>query len=334
MPYSFSHGLSRLGCENVVFDYTRFLPSRDGNRYVRKIRNWLARAKGPKQTAAINAGFLELVKTFAPQLVIVFKGVDVLPETIRAIQACGTAIINCHVDDFFNPRYLKNYSRESFGRYDMHFSSRRHLFEEYKQNGVRAIGFYEFGYDPSIFYPVSPNGCDMYQCDLSFVGSCSQYRSELIEALGGLEARVHLWGWGWKRAKQRLDKHGNIKIWNRLAYLEDFCRVAAGSKICLNILTPQNRDQSNLRNFEIPACRGFQLAPRSEQILRVFRENESIACYNGPGELREKVVHFLGHPQERESIRQAGYEVLLKSSHTFADRCEDVLSQVHDTLGL
>jgi len=332
MPYSFSHALSRLGYGNAIFDYTTFLPSRDANRYVRKIRNLLAQVRSEKQLSALNTAFVAMAKTFGPDLIMVFKGLHVLPQTIRSLQAAGMAVINCHVDDFFNTGYLQEHSKECFNLYDMHFSSRRHLFEEYRQKGARAVGFYEFAYDPTVFYPLGPNGQAIPPCAVSFVGSWSPYRTEQIEALGGLDEQVHVWGWGWQRAKGRLAKYPNIKLWNKLAYLEDFCRVVAGSKICLNILTPENRDQSNLRNFEIPACRGFQLAQRTKQILTVFGENESIACYEGSEELRNKVIYFLEHSEQRQAIQHKGYELVTKGGHSFVDRCRSVLEQIHQNL--
>jgi len=332
MPRAFSQALWQLGYQNIVFDYTRFLASRNANLLAKKVAQWLDKINYPRRIQVINDSFLELVSSFRPELVMVFKGLHVLPTTIRSLQKLGSTVINCHVDDCFNTAYTRSYTAESFRLYDMHFSMRPHLFDEYRQRGARAIGFYECGYDPTVFYPVGPNGQEIPRCAVSFVGSWSPYRTELIKSLGGLNEQVHIWGWGWWRARGRLAKYPNIKLWNKLAYLEDFCRVVAGSKICLNILTPENRDQSNLRNFEIPACKGFQLAQHSEQILRIFRENESIACYQGPEEMREKVIYFLQHSEQRKAIQEKGYELVTNGGHSFVDRCRSILEQVQQRL--
>ena len=332
MPRAFSQSLWQLGYRNIIFDYTRFLARRDSNIVAKKIGQYLDKINFTQRLQRINNSFLDLVGSFQPQLVMVFKGLHVLPRTIRSIQELGIAVINCHVDEFFNPAYTRPYTAESFKLYDMHFSMRPHLFDEYRKKGAWAIGFYECGFDPTVFYPVSVNGQPIPRCQVSFVGSWSPYRTELIESLAGLTAQIHLWGWGWNRARRQLSSYSNIKIWNRLAYLEDFCRVLAGSDICLNILTPANRDQTNLRNFEIPACGGFQLATRSDQILRTFTEDQTIACYDGPEELRSKVIHFIEHPSQRADIQRRGHELVTTAGHTFTDRCRSVLQQVQQTL--
>ena len=332
MPRAFSQALWQLGYQNTIFDYTKFLAPCNANRLARKMHQCLDKIHYTHRLRAINDSFLELTLSFRPELVMVFKGLDVLPDTIHSIQQLGIAVINCHVDEFFNPTYTRPYSAESFGLYDMHFSMRPHLFDEYRKKGARAIGFYECGYDPSVFYPVSVNGQPIPRCQVSFVGSWSPYRAELIKSLAGLSAQLHLWGWGWNRARRELSKYPNIRIWNRLAYLEDFCKVVVGSDICLNILTPANRDQTNLRNFEIPACGGFQLATRSDQILQTFTEDQNIACYDSPEELRSKVIHFIEHPDQRKAIQLAGHQLVTAAGHTFTDRCRAVLQQVQQTL--
>ncbi|NIA06538.1 MAG: glycosyltransferase [Actinobacteria bacterium] len=334
MPRAFSQALWQLGYQNTIFDYTKFLAPRNTNLFARKMSQWLDKINSPRRLTAINDSFVELTCSFRPELVMVFKGLHVLPDTIRSIQKLGSLVINCHVDEFFNPTYTRPYTAESFQLYDMHFSMRPHLFDEYRRKGARAICFYECAYDPTVFYPLSVNGQSIPRCQVSFVGSWSPYRTELIESLAGLDAEVHIWGWGWNRARRQLSKYSNIKIWNRLAYREDFCKVIAGSDICLNILTPDNRDQSNLRNFEIPACGGFQLAQRSRQILQTFAEDRNIACYDGPEELRSKVVHFIKHPDQRKDIQHAGHELVTTAGHSFTDRCRSVLEQVSNLLAL
>ena len=334
MPRSFSQGLWQLGYQNIIFDYTSFLAGCNAsNPLAKKVGQWLDRINCSGRIQSINESFLELASSFCPELVMVFKGLHVLPGTIGCLQELGAKVINCHVDECFNAAYTKSYTAESFRLYDMHFSMRPHLFDEYRQKGARAIGFYECGYDPTVFYPVSTNGQAIRRCQVSFVGSWSPDRTELIKSLAELSGQVDIWGWGWQRAKRQLGKCANIKIWNRLAYLEDFSKVVAGSDICLNILTPANQDQTNLRNFEIPACRGFQLAQRSKQILKTFSENESIACYDGPEELREKVVYFLEHERERVAIREKGYQLVTGGGQRFVDRCRSVLEQVKQKLG-
>ena len=49
------------------------------------------------------------------------------------------------------------------------------------------------------------------------------------------------------------------------------------------------------------------LHERSEELLGLFEEGKEIACFGSIRELADKITYYLAHPEERESVRQAGY---------------------------
>lgn len=324
MPHSILLALTCLGYDPIIFDYQKYLTKLDGNRLLRKVAAMTDNFLIKKKCLDINRHFMQIVEDFRPQLIIIVKGLHVLPETLQRINQIEIPVVNWHVDDPFNPRYATLYSDENFTLYDIHFSSRPHLFEEYHGKGARKIEYLEFSFDPTIFYPI--NIIQEGKYDVSFVGNWSKHREQWIKGLSAF-FKVYVWGGSWWRAKT-LRKEPNIYLMHRSAVLEDYSRVVRESKICLNFLTLENRDQSNLRNFEIPACKGFQLCNRTQQLTNIFKEDEEICLYETEQELIDKIRYYLKHENERIEITKKGFEAVTQQGHTFLSRCKQLISAV------
>lgn len=329
-PNSIFLALTRLGYNTIIFDYQKFLPYSKSwdNRFLNKIAHILNKFQLEKACLEINRKFTQLIEDYLPDLVIISKGLHILPESLREIKRKGIPVVNWHSDDFFNPLYLMPYSKESFSLYDMHFSSRPHLFEEYRQLGVKNIEYLEVCVDQNCFYPIN-TFAGKFQCDVSFIGSWSKNRENLLKNLSTFE--VHIYGSGWYRSIVRLKGRSNMRFMNKCVYVEDFSRVVSMSKICLNILTVENRDQTNLRCFEIPACKGFQLCNQTPQLQKLFKEGEDIVLYENEKDLVEKIQYFLQHEYKRFKIAENSYNVVMQN-HTYDHRCKQLISMVESSL--
>ena len=330
VSYSILLALTRLGYSVIIFDYKKHLSLSkvEDNRFLRKMGFVLDQLFFKKRCTEINKSFLQCIEDFSPDLIIVVKGLHVLPESLKKIKKNGIPVVNWHGDEFFNPIYIMPYSRESFVLYDIHFSQRSHLFEEYRKQGGGNIEYLEHCVDPTVFYPINSISGN-HPCDVSFIGSWSKKREHLLKKL--YMFNVHIYGSSWHRAAI-FRRAPNILFMNKGVYLEDFSRVVSMSKICLNILTEENRDQTNLRNFEIPACRGFQLCERSTKLTEIFKEGEEIALYEGEQELIEKIHYYLSHEFERIKIAENGFKAVIQGGHTYESRCKQLISVVEALL--
>jgi spore maturation protein CgeB len=74
-----------------------------------------------------------------------------------------------------------------------------------------------------------------------------------------------------------------------------------------------------LRDFEVPMAGGFYLTRYTAELEEYFVIGREIECYRSTEELVEKCRHYLAHPNERESIRQAGQRRCL-ADHTWERR--------------
>lgn len=315
MAHNLGAAFVELGHDVVQFDHTRRLyRSRSPSLLNRALDRILAR----QVTRRINEDFCHALDAARWDLVVILKGVHLLPDSIRHALTRSALVVNWNPDDFFNPLNSTAGLLGSFPLYHRIFTPRRHLTAEYLRRGARAVTHMGWYYLPSFQYPDR----DGASCPAAaFIGTWSRRRECLLDTLRDVDLRVH--GACWYKARRAFKA--------RVApgaplYMDQLRRILGGAKISINILTVENRDTTNIRNFEIPACSGFQLSERSEDILELFEEGREIACFSGPEELLDKCRYYLAHDEERRRIAAGGRRRLTAGRHTMRDRAEDILS--------
>ncbi len=93
--------------------------------------------------------------------------------------------------------------------------------------------------------------------------------------------------------------------------------VTLYSKNAISLNCSLNGDL-NLRVFEILGSGGLLLTDRLSEdsgLYRIFEDGKEILSYLSLCELREKIVYYLEHEEERLAIRQAGFDKL-RANHT------------------
>lgn len=110
----------------------------------------------------------------------------------------------------------------------------------------------------------------------------------------------------------KLKPHYHGQSWG-----EHSVKIYNASKIILNFVPDHMPVGGNLRTFEIPACRAFQLANRTDPAW--FKSGKEIELFSSHRELISKIKLYLSKPSQRKSIAQAGYKRVLKQ-HTLAHR--------------
>jgi spore maturation protein CgeB len=124
-----------------------------------------------------------------------------------------------------------------------------------------------------------------------------QYRTRCV--LGILPFAPHIAGdRGWAEALPSSPPWRHLPP---LGYYQDLPRFYPCSKVSLNCTSMQMKGAVNQRVFDIPACGGFVLTDRREQLLLAFDPDET-ACYDEPGQIPDLTRHYLAHPAERRRI--------------------------------
>ena len=317
--FALKEAFEALGHQTDVFDWQRYLYTYSRSNLIERVKErFLFKLTADR----INTALLKEIKGKKYDLLIVVRGDHISPETLSFAKANIGLVVNWNSDDVFNKLNSTQYMLDCFGLYDCIFSPRGHLKAEYLSRGAKLFEPISWYYRPGLLY--SPDQIAQRECEdvIAFVGAWSKRREQTLGPLNGLP--VQIWGWGWnKRAHRSFTSGAECKP---QINMEDMMEVFVSSKINVNILTLENRDTTNFRNFEIPAAGGFQLSERSDEILQLFDEDKEIVCFGSADELKSKCAYYLKNETERRRIASNGYDRLIGSNNSIIDRAKQILS--------
>jgi hypothetical protein len=194
--------------------------------------------------------------------------------------------------------------------------------ETYRRAGVDVVKFLPQGVDPDQDRP-SPDAPKAYQCDASFVGSGhSRHRYEVLRAVAAV-TRLQIRGPGWSTAPRDLPVAGGPVHGRRLA------QVIRGAAISLGVNADAAQDQEPFsvsnRMWRVMGCGGFYLGRQVPGIESFALGGEHCAWYSSPNQAAELARYYLGKPEERRRIAQAGHSHAL-AHHTYAHRLAMLLA--------
>ena len=306
-----------LGHIATIFDWPRYLfRARRASVTNRALDRLLFKYVAQR----INKDLAALIARGDYDLFVVIRGNHIFPGTVEEAKKSIPFVVNWNSDDFFNPLNSSGYIMECFDKYDCIFTSRGHLKEEYIARGARGFEVLNWYCRSDMMRPRDVDRRLSYLHDIAFIGSWSRRREEILTSLRGLDLTVY--GASWHKAARSFRAHVPCQ---GPVYSEKMIEAMASSRINLNILTRENRDTTNIRNYEIPSSGGFQLCERSKAILEIFQEGREIACFGNSRELVEKCAYYLEHDSERENIAVDGYLKLTRGGHDITDRANRIL---------
>ncbi|MFM8269626.1 MAG: glycosyltransferase [Pseudomonadota bacterium] len=254
-----------------------------------------------------------------------FLSVDFL-ETIKGLPHAPKIIYHSHDNNFSSGILKPNDFFESLSLYDCVFTTKSQNLQRYKMLGQQLSFFIPSAFEPRVHRPIpsSESKLGAKHFAISFVGTYDHSRDKFLKALDW--EQLYVWGDRWKR-------YGNYRKYRthiipHAIYYPDFADILSHSKVTLGLLREEAQDKHTQRTFEIPACGAFQIAPRNDEILSFFEEDEEIVCFETVDELKEKVSFYLKNETERNRIAKKGYQRVLKSGHTYMDRIKTMLEKL------
>ncbi len=263
-------------------------------------------------------------------IIFIVKGNDIKIETLKGLRALKKPpiIVGWSMDNIYLNHNRTNELIRTAPYYDYYYTSKKIniVNNELKTMGFKKPRFYHQGYDPSIHLPENKSK-SFFKGKVVFIGYAENDRFEKMNylAMNGIE--VHIWGNGWKTY---IKKHENIHIHNRELRGKEYSEALSNSLISLCFLRKLNRDQHTSRSFEIPACRGFMLAERTDEHLTYFKEDEEAAYFNDKHELLNKVRYFLKNIERRDQIAEAGYQRCLNSDYSYDVIAKKIIEETLD----
>jgi spore maturation protein CgeB len=269
-----------------------------------------ARLLRHRSVAEFNRELVRQASLQRPSFFLAFKGAFVTANTLRAMRAAGIRTYCFFPDVSFQAhgRYLPNALRS----YDWVFITKSFGLTDLEQAlGVTRASLLLHGFDPEVHRPVELTASerDVYECDVSFIGTWSPKKEEALLALARQRPhlRLKVWGEQWEGARRHPELSRAIA--GREVTGDEYARAIVGSTINLALLSERRAgasrgDQITSRTFHIPACGAFMLHERTAELLERFEEGSTVACFDGTDELVRRVDEYLRDGDARRRIAE------------------------------
>jgi len=281
-----------------------------------------------------NDALVRKAEDIHPHLLFVCKGAMVDARAIDAVKRMGATVALWWPDvSFF--AHGPNIPR-AVPRYDWIFNTKTFGLADLREKfGYVSASFMPHAYHPEVHRKFVCDASDhaRYDCDVSFIGTWSPKKQALLEALVDRrpDVRLKIWGAQWDKAGARLQSW----VCARETIGAEYAKAIRLSKVNLGILSEArpgatSGDLITARTFHIPACAGFMLHERNDEIVQYFAEGGECALFGGPDEMVGKIEYYLEHEDEREVIAEAGHLRCLNSGNAVDDRARLVLKKVDE----
>ena len=271
----------------------------------------------------LNKRLIELCEKEAPDFCFIVKGTCLYPRTLKVLKAKKIKLVSWSLDDMYAKHNRTFNYDKGLKYYDLVVTAKSYNVDELKRLGARKILFQYQAYDKDVHKPF--DNCKEKLWDVVFVGSFEKERFESIKYLADNGININVWGYGWDFIGK---KYPNIVYKGGEIFYEEFAKAFTCSKISLNFLRKINRDLHTSRSIEIPACKGFMLAERTDEHKELFTEDKEAVYFSGNKELLEKVSYYLSHDDERNKIADAGYQRCINSGYTYDDRIKEIIDNL------
>lgn len=313
---SISKVLNNLNHENKAFNFYSYLNYNFKYELINKI---LRKTLRFSNRIRINRGLLNEINKFSPTVLLISKGIDIYPQTLLKIKEKNILIANWNPDDFFNSKNSNKNIINSLKIYDIVFSSRKHLFDEYRLKGIKNPTYLEWYFLPE--YHMRSKVDVKIINKITFVGTYSKRRDEIINEIDSNNL-IEIWGSGWNKSK--VVSKSNVIYRRQILDQNKFSEVMQTSLINLNILTIENRDLTNLKIFEIVASGGILLTEKNKSSMEILGEN----CFYFQGiQDINNMISVIKSLSKKELLehKEKTYSRIIKGKNSIDDRVKEML---------
>jgi spore maturation protein CgeB len=267
---------------------------------------------------------LEKAEAFQPDAVLVFKGMRILPEALKALKSRGILLSNYNPDHpfHFSSRGSGNANvTNAIGLYELHLCYSRAVQQRLEREYAVRTAFLPFGYElPAAVFEEAAKVAEVPR--VCFTGNPDRTRVEYLSALAAAGLPVDVYGHGWSKA---VPAAANLQIHDAV-YGEEFWKKMRAYRVQVNIFRPHNEGSHNMRSFEIPAVGGIMLAPDSPEHRAFFAEGKEIFIYKNKEDMVAQARCILEMPasaagairrQTRQRSLDGGYDYEHRARQAF-----------------
>jgi hypothetical protein len=265
----------------------------------------------PTDPIRYNRGILSTAKEMRPDLVWIDKGLCVRPTTLASLRKLSPQIriIGFSNDPMIRYQRINRWYIKGIPQYDLIVTPRGEDIQPHYALGARRVLLIQRSYNARIHrvYDRADIVRKGLGGDLGFIGRWEPNRAAAIRYAAEAGLKIRIWPWG----RWRSPAVPGVTVEQGPLWDEDYGVALNSFKINLCFLSKWAHDNSTSRSFEIPACRGFMLAERTEEHLALFRDGREAVYFATAEELVEKAYRYLADEKARARIAQAGRDRLL-----------------------
>ena len=278
---------------------------------------------------SINTTLKRKIAQENPDIIWVFKGMEIFPETLKWIRSRGIILVNYNPDNpfLFSGKGSGNGNiTNSIGLYDVHFTYDRNILQQLEQRYNAKTYLLPFGYDLS----ESDYGKYAAQAEVvkaCFLGNPDDQRAAFLSEIAE-ELPLDVYGHNW----ERFLRHPNVTICEPV-YREELWSALRRYRVQINLMRPHNPESHNMRSFEVPGVGGILLAPDTSDHRMFFKEGEEIFIYKNVSACIEQAKHLLSIGKDKaDTIRTYARRRSVESGYSYESRAEQVLDHLNALL--
>lgn len=229
--------------------------------------------------------------------------------TVRAARALGMKTVVLNVDDPFGwrDRLMWLLFKKTVKEYDLTVVVREPNVAEARAFGAKDVMKVWRSADEVAHRArqLTPEELEKYSSDVLFLGTWMVGRGTFLKGLVDRGVPLTIIGDRWFKAPEWPDLQ---KYWKGpgIDRDEDYAGYIQCAKICIGLLSFQNRDLHTTRTAEIPLIGSLFCAERTPEHLELYKDGEEAVFWNDVEECAKLCKELLADPAKRDRIATAG----------------------------
>lgn len=289
----------------------------------------LYRAGLSKILKNINNQFKVQVEIFKPDIIWVFKGMEIFPESLKWARSKEIKLANYNGDSpfIFSGKGSGNANvTRSIGLYDL-FLTYSNVDREIMESKFKVKSeILPFGFDVSdSLY----NECVQLEevKKVCFVGNPDALRAGFIKELANEGVAIDVYGSAWNRFLN----HSKVSIFQPVKN-DEFWKTLRKYRVQLNLMRPHNPTTHNMRTFECGGIGAIQLAPDTPDHRGYFNNKEEIFLFNNLKECLQRIEYLLNTGEEADQVRENARGRSVQDGYSYQCRSMQALAHLNKML--
>jgi spore maturation protein CgeB len=281
-----------------------------------------------------NRSVIDQAKASNFDFILVFKGMYLKEETLKALRLFGKPIYNFYPDVSYTDHGA--YIPAALKHYDCLFTTKSyHGLKEQQAFAISDMVLVRHGFDPEVHRParLSQAQIEHYGCDVSFVGCWSPEKERLIQHIINNRGNIKIivYGIGWKYSSNKFKKALGKNLRSG-AFGDELAIIHNASKVNLGLLSRAAgdqaiSDQTTVRTFQIPASGSVMLHEDTPEVRSYFQPEKEVMLFNGKSDLLLKLDKMLSDESLRRAIRINGYQRCIRERYDYSNAAEAIVKK-------